>query len=152
MPDALKNLFLFKALTQEEFNQVAPLTSAMTYNKGDLIFSQGDVADAMYLLKYGNVEVIQTSQSGEDVRLMILGAGSHFGEMGFLDKEVRSASARVLEHCEIVRMEYRKLHDWIEKKPQAGIKVYRAFAQFLAARLRVTSDKFSYVQEKKRAA
>ena len=63
------------------------------YKHGDVIVRQGDLADCMYVVQSGEVEVVQATDGGEQ-RLALLGSGDFFGEMAMFEKEVRSATVR----------------------------------------------------------
>ena len=60
------------------------------YEKGRIIFTQGDTGEDIYYLLDGEVEVIISSSQPADV----IKAGSFFGEMGPLLSEERSATVR----------------------------------------------------------
>jgi len=68
---------------------------------GCLIFSEGDPADAAYLIERGAVR-IAIGRDGRDQVLALLGPGEVFGEMGVIDSLPRSASAVAVEDCRLV--------------------------------------------------
>lgn len=70
-----------------------------TYAKGDLIFSEAERPDGVYIVRDGLVEIfhtIDTDKGRMDVELGRVGARGMFGEMGLIDHHPRSASARAL--------------------------------------------------------
>ena len=68
---------------------------------GDLIFSEGDMADSAYLIETGAVE-ISLGRDGIRQVLALLGPGEVFGEMGIIDNLPRSATATAAEACRLV--------------------------------------------------
>ncbi|MEM6884826.1 MAG: cyclic nucleotide-binding domain-containing protein [Verrucomicrobiota bacterium] len=71
----------------------------LTFERDDIIFSQDTRPDGVYIVKDGLVEVFHTiDQDGElkDVELGRVGPRGIFGEMGIIDHQPRSASARAL--------------------------------------------------------
>jgi len=69
------------------------------YSKGDLIFSEAERPDGVYIVRDGLVEIFHTIQTDKglmDVELGRVGAKGMFGEMGLIDRHPRSASARAL--------------------------------------------------------
>jgi hypothetical protein len=74
----------------------------LKYEKGELIIKQGDYGISIYKILSGKVKIFRTS-NGVEVPLATLESGNIIGEMAFLnkDKDVRSASARALEDCEL---------------------------------------------------
>ena len=47
----------------------------LEYAEGDVIFSQGDPADAVFYIQKGNVKTVMTSEQGKEAILGILGEG-----------------------------------------------------------------------------
>ena len=82
-------------------------------NPGDVIFRQGDPADAFYLIRIGFVKVTQARAGGESV-LSYLGPGKYFGELGLMSHlpELRgvappgrrTATCSALDHVDLVRI------------------------------------------------
>ncbi len=71
----------------------------ITFQRDDIIFSQDTRPDGVYIVKDGLVEIFHTiEQDGElkDVELGRVGARGIFGEMGIIDHQPRSASAKAL--------------------------------------------------------
>jgi CRP-like cAMP-binding protein len=82
-------------------------------NPGEVIFRQGDQADAFYMVRVGFVKVAQSQPGGEQV-LAYLGPGGYFGEIGLLSDlpdlpswapaGVRTATCTALDHVDLVRI------------------------------------------------
>ncbi len=64
---------------------------------GEVLFRAGDLADALYVIERGTVDII--SATGEI--LTQLQSGAFFGEMALLDHAPRNATARVVDYCEL---------------------------------------------------
>ena len=144
----LKNVYLFKNLTNSEMEIVNEAGMAKTFNPGDDIFSQGDTAKALYVIRLGSIKIHQRSSSGDNIEVANLGSGSHFGEMAFVDGEPRSASATAIEKTELVVLDYQKLKAVLEENQSIAVHFYRELAHFLCGRLRVTTNDLSFAREK----
>jgi CRP/FNR family cyclic AMP-dependent transcriptional regulator len=144
--DLFKNIYLFKDLSSKELELLSEIASIENFNPGDEIFSQGDQAVALFVIKYGTVKI---SRTGKDnvIDVAQLGTGGHFGEMSFVDGEPRSATVEALERSEIIRIEFSKLRNLFENNPAMAVKFYRALALFLCGRLRVTTMDLSFSRE-----
>ena len=71
------------------------------YVKNQKIFSQGDVADAVFFILQGKVKVTVLSEHGKEAVVGILSAGQFFGE-GCLDgAQLRTATSQAMEECRI---------------------------------------------------
>lgn len=145
--ELLKNCYLFRDMSPDELGHLETALSNEVFNRGDEVFSQGDVAKALYLIKMGSVRVLQKGSSGDQIEIAVLGTGSHFGEMAFLDGEKRSASVEVMEKSEILRVDYDKLRSVLTAHPVVAVKFFRALALFLCGRLRVTTTDLSFARE-----
>lgn len=144
----LQNIYLFKLMSGEELALISDAAELETFGGTDEIFGQGDKALAMYVIKYGSVRIHQRSSAGDSIEVATLGTGSHFGEMGFVDGEVRSASAVAIEKSDIIVFKYDKLRQVLDKHPTIAVKFYRELAHFLCGRLRITTNDLSFAREK----
>ncbi len=144
----LQNIYLFRLLSGEELEVVSEAAEVETFGATDDIFTQSDQATAMYVIKYGSVRIHQRSSAGDNIEVATLGTGSHFGEMGFVDGEPRSASAVALEKTDIIVFRYDKLRTVLDRHPTIAVKFYKELAHFLCGRLRITTNDLSFSREK----
>jgi CRP-like cAMP-binding protein len=143
----LQNVYLFKDLSANELAEISEFSKLETFNSGDEIFSEGDTAHSLYVIKYGTVKIMHSSR-GESTEVATLGTGSHFGEMAFVDGEKRSATVMATERTDIVRIDFAELRGLLEKNPVIAMKIYKAFSHFLCGRLRLTTNDLSFAREK----
>ncbi|PCI78064.1 pyridine nucleotide-disulfide oxidoreductase [Candidatus Aerophobetes bacterium] len=73
------------------------------FEQNELIFSQGDVGDYLYIIVKGDVEIIKTHE-GKETILAKLGKGEYFGEMALLAQEPRQASVRCLTPVDVLAL------------------------------------------------
>jgi CRP/FNR family cyclic AMP-dependent transcriptional regulator len=144
----LQNIYLFKYMDPMELEQVGGVTELQTFLPTDEVFNQGDKASALYVIKYGSVKISQKSSSGDQIQVATLASGSHFGEMGFVDGEPRSASATAIERTDILVFHYEKLAKVLKDNPPIAVKFYMQLAHFLCGRLRITTNDLSFSREK----
>jgi CRP-like cAMP-binding protein len=91
-------------LTSNDFAKIRLLGSKRLYNKGDLIFSDGDNADYIYFIETGNVSIF-IEKFTDQVEISALGPGEYFGEMAFFSGDKRSASAAALIDTALLRVD-----------------------------------------------
>lgn len=135
--------FMFKTFSPEDMETLSSILESANFEQGQEIFSQNDSADSMYFIKYGTVQVSHRTESGDDLQVAVLGTGSHFGEMSFLDVARRMATATAVEHTEVVRINFKSLQKLFEVHPSLASKFHQAVAQTLASRLRTTTRDLS---------
>jgi putative ABC transport system ATP-binding protein len=61
---------------------------------GQVLFTQGDRGDLVYVVEEGEVEIFRTRADDEEEFLALIGPGNYFGELGPMLNLPRSASAR----------------------------------------------------------
>lgn len=92
----LKSVPLFKGIPDEDFDDIAEKFTVQKYNSGELIFSENTIADALYIIVSGVVNVLKSGKevgSNEEI-LIEKGSGDFFGEMSIVDDLPRSATIR----------------------------------------------------------
>ena len=76
---------------------------------------QGDPADAVYYIWAGKISITVLSQEGKRAAVAILRAGDFFGEACLAGQLQRTATARALTACKVLRIEKatmtRAIHD-----------------------------------------
>lgn len=92
---------LLESLTAGERDAVLAISARRRYIAGDLIFLEGDAADALYLLTEGRVGVRVSTPDGDVVTLTVLGPGDCFGEIALVGgTRRRTATIVALEPVE----------------------------------------------------
>jgi CRP/FNR family cyclic AMP-dependent transcriptional regulator len=85
------------------------------YLKNQVVFAQGDPANAIFYLQRGKVKVTVVSHNGKEAVIAILGMGDFFGEGCLTRQALRISTATAMEECSIMKLEktrmVRLLHD-----------------------------------------
>src|SRR5580704_2346156 len=76
-----------------------------TYRKQEVVFAQGDPADAVFYLERGQVKLTVISERGKSAVVAILGRGDFFGEGCLAGQPVRMATASAMTEVSIVRID-----------------------------------------------
>jgi CRP/FNR family transcriptional regulator, cyclic AMP receptor protein len=72
------------------------------FRRGAVLFSEGDVADRVFLIEHGWVTLRTATPAGGEVILGLRGPGDVLGELSALDGEPRSATAVAVDDVEAV--------------------------------------------------
>ncbi len=75
-----------------------------TYSKKDVIFAQGDDADAVFYIKKGKVKVAVVSKQGKEAVVALLGPDEFVGEGCLIGQPKRLATASAMTECEAMRV------------------------------------------------
>lgn len=106
------------------------------YADGEVIISEGDEGNCMYIIQSGRVEATTGSGANEH-RLAILEGGDFFGEMALFDKEVRSATVRALGEARVLTIDKRALLRRISEDPLLALNLLKTMSR----RVRALNDR-----------
>jgi CRP/FNR family transcriptional regulator, cyclic AMP receptor protein len=88
------------------------------YQKDQIVFSQGDVADAAFYIQRGKIKLTVVSEQGKEAVVGLLVAGHFFGE-GCLDSHpLRVTTATAIEECLITRITESAMIAALRRQPQ----------------------------------
>lgn len=105
--------------------------------RGDVLFKEGDEADALYVVTRGRLAIaIANPIDHRETVVSLMEPGDLFGEMAMLDDGPRSAMARALEPSSVVSIPYQAVLSVFREQPQLLWGVTR----LLAKRLRVMDE------------
>ncbi len=87
------------------------------YSKGQSVFSQGDIADAVFYLQSGKVKLTVNSPQGKEAVVAILGANDFFGEGCLAGQRRRMSTVTAMADSVIARIEKASVLQVIAKEP-----------------------------------
>jgi len=95
------------------------------YRTKQAIFSQGDLADAVFYIQEGKVKFAVVSKQGKEATIALLGPGDFLGEACLAsDQPLRLATATAITDCSILKIEKeRMLRTLHEKHGFSGVFV-----------------------------
>ncbi len=88
----LQSSALFAAFEKEALLEVLTSTSLRSYAEGDIIVTEGEPGDSLFLIASGTVKVFTRGEHGEHIPLGELGEGDFFGEVSLLTGKPRTAT------------------------------------------------------------
>ena len=114
--DAIKKFILqipfFKAFTDHELTKLVGREKLFKDSKkGGYIFEEGDPGSSLYVLLFGDIDLVKKSEGGTESIILKLKSGAVFGEVAMLTGNKRNVAARAAS-TKVVVMEFtRKLID-----------------------------------------
>lgn len=132
----LRRNYMFRSLPDATLHSIAALAGRKLYQKGTVIFSQGDSGDALYGVASGRVRISASGAGGREVFLNIMEPGDTFGEIAVMDGLPRTAGATALDRTVLIVLKRVDLLRLLEKEPRLAIHLL----QLLCQRLRWTSE------------
>ncbi len=132
----LQRNYLFRGLPDAALERIASLASRRSYQKGAVIFVQGERGDALFGVIAGRVRISASGAGGQEVFLNIMEPGDTFGEIAVMDGLPRTAGATALDHATVVTIKRADFLQLLEREPQLAIHLLK----LLCERLRWTSE------------
>ncbi len=132
----LRRIPFFSGLQDEMLMALARKLMREHYHKDEVVFVQGGLGNAMYLIESGQVAVVAQSGSEEKI-LSYLGPGSFFGEMALLLGEHRSATVRVTIDADLLVLHKADLDEMLVTYPTIAL----IFSRELSRRLSFTDHR-----------
>ena len=136
--EVLKGMQMFRFLSYKELVRVGTIAEMIELQTDQVVFSQGQPGDAMYVVVSGSVRLAK----GDKV-VAELGKGHHFGEMSLVDRSTRSLTATAAEQTRLVVISRADFYDIIKREPASAVKMLWSFVQVLGQRLRKTTNDLS---------
>jgi CRP/FNR family cyclic AMP-dependent transcriptional regulator len=136
----LQRVSLFDGISRREFGHLFQALVVRSYEPGEILFHEGDIGRALFILESGCVEVSRKTVDGGTMQMAILNPGDYFGEMSLLDERPRSATAAAMEPVKVHLLYKTELEKLIKHVPHVGAAIMTHLGMLLAARLRAVSD------------
>jgi CRP-like cAMP-binding protein len=112
------------------------------FERGQIIFKQGDLDSCMYDIQRGRIGVYSAYGTPEEKLIAELVEGQTVGEMGMIERVPRSATAVVLDDGTILgEIHEEDLKDYFLKQPEKLLLIMRD----LSSHLRETTAKLAGV-------
>jgi CRP-like cAMP-binding protein len=122
---ALSSVPPFAALVEDDKADIAERLQYAPFARGDVITKQGDKAHWLYILAYGEAEVLYEPPSGAPQPIGTLHAGQFFGEMALLTGDARAATVVAKTDVECYRLDRASFQELVAGKPQIAEEIRR---------------------------
>jgi CRP/FNR family cyclic AMP-dependent transcriptional regulator len=98
-PEHLRAVPLFASMAEPDLRKIATFASEDSVPAGSTLMREGDYSNEMVAIESGTADVIQGGRT-----VATLGAGDVFGEMGVLERELRTASIVATSPMRLIRL------------------------------------------------
>jgi CRP-like cAMP-binding protein len=141
--DVLSDIPLFRMVGDEGILAMARAGRTVSYRRGEMVCCQGDPGDHLYVVVDGLVEVVFTTERGDDVVLNTVDTKGVFGELAVLDGSPRSASVVAMEPTTVFMLSRNALLELIRKHPSLVDELLRMLAQLVRRLTEQAGDRVS---------
>lgn len=141
MPDDTKQLCIskvpiFNHLERHEMQEILKMSRQMIFEKGEIIYHDGDSLEYLYIVHKGRVKIYQLFESGKEQLLRILESGEFMGELALFTEKVLDSYAEAIEKTEICVIHRNDMQNLMKIHPTIPLKILSEFSN----RLEETED------------
>lgn len=128
LPRQLKAIPYFHDLEARVLERIRASLFNLQLEKGQILFTEGEPAQAMYVVRSGQVKIFKLSADGREQVLRIVGAGDCFNEVPIFDEGPNPANAQAVEPATLWGIRRTDMRRLVEEHPAIAIGFLRAFA------------------------
>ncbi len=116
----LKSVDIFEYAIVEQLGRIAGLTQEVHFDPGEIIFKEGELGDAFYLLLSGRVFI---EKNGNTLREMK--EKEAFGTLEVLDFHPRAVTAKAVDQVRALKLNGQEFHDLLSLDIEMVQAVFR---------------------------
>ena len=133
--EKLRKLDVFRDLTFKEALEVDDLLHERTYEKGEIIFEEGDSGHGIYVVVSGKVRAIPSHELLKTAALEF-GPGEMVGELSLFEEAPRTVTVVAVEQTVIVALFQAEFFTLLTKNTKIGVKVLLKLSRTICRRAR----------------
>jgi CRP-like cAMP-binding protein len=145
-PGLLRRIKIFANLKDAQLAHLADFMEMIEIPQHSVVFQQGDVGDAMYLVLNGELRA-RNKVGGMESVLATFGVGEFFGDMSLFDNGPRSADIIANMDSSLLKISAVNFYRLIREAPALATPFLQATARTLASRIRADNKKISSIAE-----
>ena len=131
LPKILRQSPLFVGTTDEDIASILRICKVREYERGEILFDEGDVAQGFYIVAAGRVKVYKLSPEGKERILHVVQPGGNFAEAAIFADGLYPASAEPLEKSTLIFFPKRDFLDLLTAQGRIAINMIGGLSRFL---------------------
>tara|TARA_B100001123_G_C15089419_1_gene939012 strand:+ start:311 stop:1030 length:720 start_codon:yes stop_codon:yes gene_type:complete len=138
--NALRKVKALDSMNEQQLGRFVQFMEIAKVERQDIVVTQGDPGDAMYLVLAGRLRVRQLI-SGKESVLATLGVGEFFGEISLFDEGPRSADVVANETSTLLIIRTDRFHEFVETMPEVAAPFLLAIGRTMGDRIRADNER-----------
>ncbi|MDU3336919.1 Crp/Fnr family transcriptional regulator [Paraclostridium bifermentans] len=123
---------IFSSLEKNEMNKIATNMAHLTFNKGDILCTEGEESSKLFILSSGSVKLSKLTNEGKEQIVHILNEGEFFGESNLFDnRAISNFTATILEKTNVCIMSKDSFEEVLSKNPNIAFKIINQLSKRL---------------------
>jgi len=128
----MSQLSIFEGLSNKELLMIPSFAQGRLYEKGEILFNEGEEMEAIYLIKSGQVKLSKVFKNGKEITLQLINNDQVLGENALFSDTTHSFTAKVVEDAFICACTKEEFERVITEYPQVGMKIIKTLGQKLS--------------------
>jgi CRP/FNR family cyclic AMP-dependent transcriptional regulator len=136
MDETLARSGIFQGVDPDAAEALAKEMETIEARKGEVLFSEGEPGDSLYIVLSGKLKVGRRAGDGRQNLIAVMGPSDMVGELSLFDPGPRTATATAVVDTRLARLRKQALRPWLTNRPEIAEQLLRV----LARRLRRTNN------------
>jgi CRP-like cAMP-binding protein len=142
-----------KVVSWDEILKDIPERHIRNVGKRDVVYSEGDTCQGVYVVLKGKVKVYKSHDLGKDLILRVRGKGEMMAYVSLLQGDIHLDNAEALEPSEILFIPRNSFFHWLENQPKMMLELIQLMAGALVfERERAVTLAYSSVRKRTASA
>jgi CRP/FNR family transcriptional regulator len=142
--ETLRRNIYFDGLPEDLLSQIAGQMSLREYERGDVLFWEGDPCGGLHIIEQGSVKLYRLSPQGRQYIVRILEEGDTCNEVPTFDGGTNPVNVEALEPTRVWVINAEMLRELVQTRPEFAHKVLQNFAANLRTLVRMVSEMAFY--------
>ena len=130
---------LFEGIGSKVLERIRPDVDVLQLNRGDVVFTEGDLGDSLYLVGKGSIKISKQGRGGRQEVLDYIQTGDFFGEVALLSGQPHSAMATAAEPTVLGAVKEQTFQHILELAPS---RLHMNFLRSVTERMRSVNSHF----------
>ena len=109
----LREIYLFKDLSDETLDQIEEFTTIVELSKDNILFYEGDDSKYLFLLTKGIVKLYKTSSNDKEIVMKYFHPNEFIAEVANFENIPYPATAQAFTDTEVLKIDFESLKDTI---------------------------------------
>ncbi|TCK68878.1 CRP-like cAMP-binding protein [Winogradskyella wandonensis] len=127
----VKEFNSLKSLTRDELVRISACKTGKTYDKGRVIFEEGETINGVYCVKDGVCKLTKLSENGKDQVVKLVVKGGLLGKRSLVTNESSSLTATALTEMEMCFIPKAEIMDDLQKNANFTLDVLQKMTEDL---------------------
>jgi CRP/FNR family cyclic AMP-dependent transcriptional regulator len=143
-PELLRRFRFFAGLTEDQLKEIAMIADELEFMKGDLIFSECELAEGLFILQHGSVDLFYRSEEefhptiSKEFHIGTINPGEMFGVSALIEPNELNATARAAQDSTSIKIDAQKIQKMVDDNADLGYKLITQTSKVLMERLGAT--------------